>query len=810
MMVVAMKRGAFLLSLVAGLLVAALAIVGNINLGSRPAIPGLQNAAPAADKLDTSKVLTVFGYPVSVRDDIDYVLAGREVGNRVEYEVRRAGVVVAVEAHLVPYYKNSDVIFLACGLFCFIMGFVVFALRSSDPAARIFYALGLAFGSAVMINGDLYGLSGRFIPLIPGVLFNFAFPVAPALLLRFARTFSPRNLKSPIRFLLVLGLSIVFGVALNVTYLGGVLGHSFGTFQARYQFFPVFRLFVILVCLASGVELVRSFRASVSDEVRAQIKWVFSGLVVGLSGFLFLYELPMALGHLPLVPEDIGSAFFIVIPAATAIAILKYRLMHINLVINRSLVYSLLTVLIVGVYLVSVEVLRLVFVRSNGLAGTSWVSLGAAVLAAVAFNPGRKRIQLLVDRTFFRQTYDYRKALVDFSQKARKFLDPGELMKVFEDTVGEALPIEDLGLLVFEGLGAGDLRITHSLGLTQDRAASVASLVPPGAKTLAREDAVRTDRGLDFSRGPGLRDLGLDLVVPIPFGRPGLGGLVAAGPKKSGSRFTSEDLDLLEALASELASGLERIRLEEEFLCEKASREKADELSRLKTEFISAVSHELRTPMTSLQNLSELLESGKVKDKAKRERLLHLMAAECGRLSRLVHNVLDFGRIERGVKEYTLRPGALQPVIQEVADLARSGIAPEDLSLTVDMPREPVVVDMDEDAVRQALLNLVDNAVKYSPGKKTIALRLVEGREEVAVRVEDRGIGIAPENRERIFEAFFRSPRAVEYNAKGVGLGLKIVKHIMDGHGGRVDVESEPGAGSAFSLVFPKPGRSTE
>ena len=207
--------------------------------------------------------------------------------------------------------------------------------------------------------------------------------------------------------------------------------------------------------------------------------------------------------------------------------------------------------------------------------------------------------------------------------------------------------------------------------------------------------------------------------------------------------------------------------------------------------------------MNSLRSLSELLESGRVLDGDRRERLLHLMAGECGRLSRFIHNVLDFGKIEQGTKLYDLRTAPVQPVIREIVDLVRSAAADEDLDLKTEMPGEMVLLEADQDAVRQALLNLVDNAIKYSQGRKEITVRLLAGSESVEIQVEDTGIGIEPGDRERIFEAFFRSPEAVRHNPKGVGLGLKIVKHIMDAHGGRIGLRSEPGKGSTFSLIFP-------
>jgi two-component system phosphate regulon sensor histidine kinase PhoR len=228
-------------------------------------------------------------------------------------------------------------------------------------------------------------------------------------------------------------------------------------------------------------------------------------------------------------------------------------------------------------------------------------------------------------------------------------------------------------------------------------------------------------------------------------------------------------------------------------------------MGRLKTEFIASVSHELRTPMTSLQAISELLKSGKVADPSRRDQLLDLMAGECGRLGRYLHNVLDFGRIEQDAKRYEIRPVDLGPIVAEVAEIARSAAAREgDLDLTVDVPAGPVTVEADPDAVRQALLNLVDNAVKYSRGEKYVGLRLAaSGDGGAEISVSDHGIGIAPEDRERVFEAFFRTPEAVRHDAKGVGLGLRIVKHVMDGHGGAIAVSGAPGRGTTFTLRFP-------
>jgi two-component system phosphate regulon sensor histidine kinase PhoR len=287
-------------------------------------------------------------------------------------------------------------------------------------------------------------------------------------------------------------------------------------------------------------------------------------------------------------------------------------------------------------------------------------------------------------------------------------------------------------------------------------------------------------------------------------GEAGPCGWIFIGPKRSGLDFTDEDRELLRALAAELAAALSRVRLREEVIYERASREKLEEIGRLKTEFISSVSHELRTPMTSLQSISELLKSGKVADASRRDQLLELMAGECGRLGRYLHNVLDFGRIEQDAKRYDIRETDLGPVVAGVVEVVRSAAAGDDLELEVRRPDGPVPVEADPDAVRQALLNLVDNAVKYSAGRKRVAVRLAATADGAEIGVSDSGIGIAPEDRQRIFEAFYRSPEAVRHDPKGVGLGLKIVKHIMDAHGGSIAVEGGPGRGTTVTLKFPR------
>jgi len=232
---------------------------------------------------------------------------------------------------------------------------------------------------------------------------------------------------------------------------------------------------------------------------------------------------------------------------------------------------------------------------------------------------------------------------------------------------------------------------------------------------------------------------------------------------------------------------------------------KDSELARLKSEFVSRVSHELRTPLSTIRAVGEMLEMGAVSSREKEKEYFTFITSEGQRLSRLIDNVLDFSRIGAGKRAYTLRPADLGKTVASTVRAFRQYVQPEGIEIVYEA--DPVIprVPADEDALSQALLNLLDNAVKFSPGEKAVRVELRRQVGEVLIRVSDRGIGIAPGDLEKIFFQFYRVDEGRKVARKGAGIGLSIVKHIAEAHGGRVEVESDLGAGSVFTIVIPVP-----
>jgi signal transduction histidine kinase len=226
-------------------------------------------------------------------------------------------------------------------------------------------------------------------------------------------------------------------------------------------------------------------------------------------------------------------------------------------------------------------------------------------------------------------------------------------------------------------------------------------------------------------------------------------------------------------------------------------------LLKLKSDFVASVSHEFKTPLTAMGAILEHLLSGDVKDPARTREYIGILRHDSDRLKRLVKNVLDFSKIEDGKREYRLRPtDVVQLMEREVRAFEKeSGI--EGLRIGLRSDDDVPSVPLDEEAIGQALHNILDNAVKFSSRDGTIDVEVRNKPDAVEIAVQDRGIGIPENEQKKIFEKFYRGKRAASVSPTGTGLGLALVRHIIDGHHGDVVVHSRPGEGCRVSLILP-------
>ena len=226
------------------------------------------------------------------------------------------------------------------------------------------------------------------------------------------------------------------------------------------------------------------------------------------------------------------------------------------------------------------------------------------------------------------------------------------------------------------------------------------------------------------------------------------------------------------------------------------------QLSKLRNDFVAAVSHEFRSPLSSIVALVERLQSARVSDPAKLQEYHHIIGRDARRLSVLVTRLLDFARIEEGTMVYERERLDLSDAARQAVD-GRRGMADASRVACAGCDT-PLWIRGDATAVHHAISNLLDNAAKYSPPDAPITVTCSSTSSHHVVSVRDRGAGIPAGERDRIFEKFYRGAQASASNVQGIGIGLALVRHVMEAHGGTVTVDSIPGGGSCFDLRFPR------
>lgn len=228
-------------------------------------------------------------------------------------------------------------------------------------------------------------------------------------------------------------------------------------------------------------------------------------------------------------------------------------------------------------------------------------------------------------------------------------------------------------------------------------------------------------------------------------------------------------------------------------------------IARLKSDFVSNVSHELRTPLALIRLYAETLELGRITTQDKKDQYYRIIRKESERLTALINNILDFSRIEAGRKEYEFRETNIAELVRNTLDSYRYQIEQQGFELEENIDPTIPPLKVDREAIARALVNLINNALKYSSDEKFLGVKLYRDNGVVKLEVIDRGIGIDRHDQSKIFEKFYRAGDPLVHNTKGSGLGLSLVRHICQAHGGEIAVESVPGRGSKFILSLPMP-----
>ncbi len=227
------------------------------------------------------------------------------------------------------------------------------------------------------------------------------------------------------------------------------------------------------------------------------------------------------------------------------------------------------------------------------------------------------------------------------------------------------------------------------------------------------------------------------------------------------------------------------------------------ETTRLKTEFVHNISHELKTPLTLIRLYGETLQrKANLTDEEKKESY-EIITKESERLSHLINNVLDFSRIDMGRKEFDFKKGDLAQIVRDTLESYRYHLEKKGFAIQTEIVADLPEMIFDGEAMASVLINLLSNAMKFSPEKKEVFVKLFKDKGNAVLQVADKGIGISSKEISKVFKRFYRSKNEIISDTRGSGLGLTLVKHITEAHGGKIKVDSEPGKGSVFSIILP-------
>lgn len=505
------------------------------------------------------------------------------------------------------------------------------------------------------------------------------------------------------------------------------------------------------------------------------------------------------------MPEEYLIVLSIIAPLCFAIAIVRYRVFDIDLLIRRSSVYSLVIGLLLGLYL-GIVWLFTQFTLTLDIPSALPNIIGAMFIALL-FEPLRRWVQKSVDKKFFRVSYNFHEAQRNFLEEIKFVNTKIALTNLVTQRIHSLLPVTKIGFFVVES-PTDKLRLIahHHFDILERRHVQLSKNDLKSGLELPVALDNKIEPGIEFESADNdvFKRWGMALVLPMLSSDRNIFGFLVLGEKLSGTRFSIEDISLLTSVSTQTGLSFERLKVEYALLLEQAESERLSELNKLKSYFVSSVSHDLKTPLTSIRLFVELIKEHENLPRKKTIEYLDIIEGEADRLSRLITNVLDFAKIEKGTKDYNMKPLDLNCIVKSVIYSLEYQIHSKGFTIHTQLEHSAFLISGDADAIADTITNLITNTMKYSPSeRKKIIISTSYNDEHATISVQDEGYGIAHNEIEHIFEAFYRIDDFVMKSAGGAGLGLSLVKHTMDAHKGKVEVTSELGKGSIFVLHFP-------
>jgi signal transduction histidine kinase len=705
---------------------------------------------------------------------------------------------------LIPFYSVQELIIIAVvGLLFIFSGVFVLLKCFSQTYAHIFHWSCFATASIMFMSWGAQGQIPEWLVLITHTGYHAAYSFVPASILHFTLLFPKRKLINRKHLLLVLySISALFTISLSIRFAFVYFEYSEITAKNYILLLGLARYYIgIIIIIAIGI-FIHSYTSTQEASEKKKLLWLLLGFLLGPFAYASLWILPYSVIKSALIPETFVILLMSSVPITFAISIMKYNLMDIHLLLKRGVVYSIVIGSILIIYTIGLALFASEVISSEYPA----LSIIGVIIVVIIFQPVKMKVQKFVDKKFFRVHYDFRIAIKSFLKEINESNSIEQLSNILVTRTNDLIPLTKVGFFILKEPENYISLISHiNFDLLAGRSVKFqkGKLKTDLSLPIALPNIVESGVKIELADVSVFRRWGMSVIFPIKSSSKKVYGFLVLGSKKSDALFSAEDIDLLNNAAANAASTIERIKLQEEVIRKHLETERLEELNKMKSYFVSSVSHDLKTPLTSIKVFTDLLKSGVKKEDEKSNEYLEIIDGESDRLTRLINNVLNYSKIEKGIKEYKFEKVELNEIINHVHNCMRYLLKMNGFETKVSLPEKPQYVYADRDSIIEAVINLISNSIKYSKNKKVIVITLKDCKNYKWIIVEDKGIGISNEMQTKIFEPFYQADNKEKNYADGAGLGLSIVNHIMNAHKGFIDVESELSKGSKFILKFP-------
>jgi len=564
---------------------------------------------------------------------------------------------------------------------------------------------------------------------------------------------------------------------------------------------PLFLILVTFCYVFLAISFVSFFRAGKRThyiEERNRYYYIMTGITFSLVGALFDI---LPIFGLPLYPGIIiGNILFCII---TTYAIAKHHLLDINLVLRKGTSYLLVSTMIAIPY---VGLLFLLHAAFNGRI-PFWINYVTIILLALVLLPLWSRLQNIIDRLFYRQRYNYLKALRDFSLETHNINDFEQLSSSLVTLVGRALQSNRVSLLLRD---KQEDFVTSSSSVEDDNKLTIKKHSPLSKFLSEKKDAITIHdlnfiprlQGLTENERVALAKMEIQLIIPLKIRTGELIGLLLLSRKLSDQLYSTEDIEIISAIADRVAIELENAHL---YFKERKLRRQLELEIKQKDEFLHSLAHELKTPLTAIISSSEILDAEVTLPSSKqKKRLIRNITYSANIMNKRINELLDLGRIQIGSivlnKEPVKIELLLDSCVSQLLPLFQNKVQMVKLEVSQYLPR----VIADREKLEQVIINLLANANKYTPMNGAITIKAEEVNDTIIVSVKDTAPIIPEKFQNKLFDPYFRGSNPdTGPNLGGLGLGLALSKKLVELHNGKIWLECSSETGNTFAFSLP-------